>query len=122
LAQKRFSGLGEQSHVHRSLAAAQRAAQGDHLKLMQVVRMAAPRIFNTLPIRCKLFQRFNFGFALPIRNPRDQLLLQSPGAKVTPMVQLHFQVRLPWRYRRPPYFARFRSDKLSEISFARAYS
>ena len=56
-AQERLFRFGEFRHVNRALTATENRAERDHQKLMKIMqtRVAASRIFQTLPALGKLF-------------------------------------------------------------------
>src|SRR5438270_779047 len=59
-AQKWLFGLSEQSHIYRTLTAAQHAAQSDHQQFAKVMQRGIPvaRILQPFPTRTKLIQSF----------------------------------------------------------------
>src|SRR5664279_3620654 len=85
-AQKGLLDLGKQCHVHRSLTAAQHAAERNHQQLLEVMQssIAAARIFQPFPTRSKLFQRFLAGHEVP---PTKKLMHRSKVPEVATMVQ-----------------------------------
>jgi len=66
-AQKRLLRLGEQRYIRRSLASAQHRAQSNDQKLIEVMQngIAGARVFQALPTRGKLMQRFFTGHVNP---------------------------------------------------------
>src|SRR5947209_13606745 len=92
-AQKWLFGLSEESHIYRTLTAAQHAAQSDHQQFAKVMQRGIPvaRILQPFPTGTKLLQRF---FA------RHEILLRETSCLPDPYVSgnrgsAQFQMRLP---------------------------
>jgi predicted transposase YbfD/YdcC len=80
-AQKRLFGLSKQSHIHRTLTAAQHAAQGDHQQFVKVMQrgIAAARILNSFPTGAKLLQCFFAGHEIPLQETSCLTTLHVSG-------------------------------------------